>query len=401
MELWRYKAMDARGKVLRGRLEAGNPGDLEARLGRLGLDLITFSPARGASRLTGARRVRPAELVSFCLQLEHLLRAGVPIVDALTDLRDTVTERGFREILGALVEAIQGGQPLSRALEAHPQVFDGVFVSLVRAGEQSGRLPELLHRLVDNLKWQDEQAAQTRRLLLYPALVGSVVAAALAFLMLHVVPQLVGFLQNMGQSLPWQTRALIRTSEMLADHAGVLLLAGGAITLGIALARRHHPGFAHWVDARLLHLPMVGPLVQRLVISRVCGVIAVLYRAGIPVLDCLRSGEAVAGNRAIARAVREAARRIGEGGGLSASFLATELFPPLVIRMLRVGESTGALDDALENVTYFFTREARETVARLQTLIMPVLTVMLGGVVLWIVSAVLGPLYGLFTELDL
>lgn len=401
MEAWRYKAMDARGRVSRGRMEASNPGDLEARLGRLGLDLITFAPTRLHRGGFGRAPVRTSELVTFCFQLEQLLKAGVPMIEILVDLRDTVEERGFKAVLGALVEAIEGGQPLSEALSAHPDVFDSVFVSLVRAGEQSGRLPEILHRLIDNLKWQDEQAAQARRLLLYPALVGIVVTGALAFLMLHVVPQLVGFLQNMGQSLPLQTRALIHTSTFLASHSGKFAILLLALVIGIPILQRRHAGFALWLDARTLRLPIVGALLQRLIIARVCGVFAILYGAGIPILECLRSGEAVAGNRAIQRALHEASRRIADGGGISASFVATGLFPPLVIRMLRMGESTGALDQALENVTYFFTREARETVSRLQTLLLPVLTVLLGGVVLWIVSAVLGPLYELFTQIDL
>lgn len=401
MEAWRYKAMDARGRVSRGRMEASNPGDLEARLGRLGLDLITFSPARLHRGWPRRSVVRTADLVTLCFQLEQLLRAGVPMIEVLVDLRDTVEERGLKAVLAALVEAIEGGQTLSDALSAHPEVFDSVFVSLVRAGEQSGRLPEVLNRLVDNLKWQDEQATQARRLLLYPALVGVVVTGALAFLMLHVVPQLVGFLQNMGQTLPLQTRALIYTSTFLATHSGTLALTLLALGFGIVVLQRRHSGFALRLDAWKLRLPVIGPLLQRLIIGRVCGVFAILYGAGIPILECLRSGEAVAGNRAIRRALHEASRRIADGGGISASFVATGLFPPLVIRMLRMGESTGALDQALENVTYFFTREARETVSRLQTLLLPMLTVLLGLVVLWIVSAVLGPLYDLFTQIEL
>ncbi|MGD9604193.1 MAG: type II secretion system F family protein, partial [Gammaproteobacteria bacterium] len=132
---------------------------------------------------------------------------------------------------------------------------------------------------------------------------------------------------------------------------------------------------------------------------RVCSVFSIMYTSGITVLECLRSGEDVADNRAIRTALRDAGRMIADGGGISASFGATGLFPPLVVRMLRVGENTGALEDALSNVTYFFTRDVRDSVTRLQTLILPAVTVLLGAIVLWIMSSILGPIYDLFTEI--
>lgn len=401
MDAWRYKAMDRRGRVLRGRIEAANPADLEVRLGRTGLDLISYTAVRARSFAIPGRGIRVEELITFCFQLEQLIRAGVPIVEALGDLRDTVDHRRLREVASAMVESIEGGRNLSQAMEEFPGIFDAVFVSLVRAGEQSGRLPEVLQRVIENLKWQDEQAAYTRKLLLYPSLVAVVVGGAVLFLMLYVVPQLTSFLSTMGQALPWQTRALIATSALLGTFWPVLIalpfLAGGALLAAL----RVQPSLRRGLDALKLRVPLLGPLLRKIIITRVCSVFSIMYTSGITVLDCLRTGEDVAGNLAVRAALREAGRRIADGGGISASFAATGLFPPLVIRMLRVGENTGALEEALGNVTYFFTREVRESVTRLQTLIMPVLTVVLGIIVLWIMSAVLGPIYDLFTRIEI
>ena len=401
MEVFRYKAIDERGRMHRGRADAVNAADLETRLSRLGLDLIDFrelKSGRHDARRAGIHRI---DLITFCFHLEQLIRAGVPILEGLADLRDTVGNRRLREVTAALIESIEGGKNLSGAMADFPQVFDPVLVSLIRAGEQSGRLTDVLHKVIENLKWQDEQAALTRRLLMYPTVVGVVLTGTLLFMMLYVVPQLLNFLSNMGQALPRQTRALIAFSRFFSTYwylaLGLPLLAG----IGVWLAVRASPVFAQRVDAWKLRLPVLGPIVKKLIVTRVCNVFSIMYTSGITVLECIRAGEDVAGNRAIGRALRDAGRMIQDGGGISASFAATGLFPPLVVRMLRVGENAGALEEALDNVSYFFNRDVQESVNRLQSMLLPTMVIVLGAFMMWIVSAVFGPLYDLFTHIKI
>lgn len=399
MEVFRYKAMDPRGSVRRGRIEAINAADLEVRLSRMGLDLLSFATLRAHRPGAGRGSIRTADLITYCFHLDHLIRAGVPIIEGLGDLRDTLDDKRLKEVTAALIESIEGGRNLSGAMADFPGVFDPVFVSLVRAGEQSGRLPEVMQKIIENLKWQDEQASHTRKLLLYPALVSVVIIGVLLFLMIYVVPQLVSFLGTMGQDLPLQTRALIATSEFLSSWWFLVLGLPLAATIGVLTALRVNPRFAERMDGVKLRLPLLGPILKKIVVTRVCSVFSIMYTSGISVLECLRTGEDVAGNRAVRLALRDAGRMIADGGGISASFAATGLFPPLVVRMLRVGENTGALEDALNNVTYFFTRDVRESIARLQTLILPAVTILLGLIVLWIMSSILGPIYDLFTQI--
>ncbi len=399
MDAFRYKAMDQLGRVSRGRVEALNPADLEVRLSRMGLDLLNFSLQRSSRRAITRGGVRTVDLITFCFHLEHLVRAGVPIIEGLGDLRDTLDNRRLREVTSAMIEAIEGGQNLSGAMHDFPGVFDSVFVSLIRAGEQSGRLSEVMQKIIDNLKWQDEQASYTKKLLMYPAIVSVVIFGVLFFLMIYVVPQLVSFLSTMGQVLPLQTRALIATSTFLAHYWYVVVSLPPLLVTALMVALRVNPEFAQKVDAFKLRLPLIGPILKKIVVTRVCGVFSIMYTSGITVLECIRTGEEVADNRAIRVALRDAGRMIADGGGISASFAATGLFPPLVVRMLRVGENTGALEDALNNVTYFFTRDVRESVTKLQTLILPLVTILLGAIVLWIMSSILGPIYDLFTKI--
>ena len=400
MEAYRYKAINAQGRVSQGRVDAVNPADLETRLARMGLDLVNFRelPARGRN-ITG-RGIQRIDLITFCFHLEQLVRAGVPILEGLSDLRDTVDNRRLREVTAAMIEGIEGGKNLSQAMAEFPFVFSQVFVSLIRAGEESGQLTRVLAKIIENLKWQDEQAAYTKQLLLYPAVVTVFVGGAVFFLMLYVVPQLVSFLATMGQTLPLQTRALIATSNFLSHFWYVVLFAPLLAALGLFVAFKTKPRFAERIDELWLHLPLLGPVMKKLIVTRVCNVFSIMYSSGITVLDCVRAAENVSGNRAVATAMREAGRSIADGGGISRSFATTGLFPPLVVRMLRVGENTGALEVALDNVSYFYTRDVAESVKRLQTMIMPIVTMLLGAVLFWIIAAVLGPIYDVFTKIN-
>jgi type IV pilus assembly protein PilC len=399
MEVFRYKAINDQGRVFRGKVDAANPADLETRLSRMGLDLVNYTEVKSRQKNVTGRGIKRTDLITFCFHLEHLIRAGVPILDGLADLRDTIDNKRLREVTAAIIESIEGGKNLSGAMQDFPFVFNTVFVSLIRAGEQSGQLNNVLQKLIEDLKWQDEQAAQTKKLLVYPAIVSVIVTAVLFFLMLYVVPQLISFLATMGQELPLQTRALIWTSAFLKDYWYVVLATPLAVAFALWAAVNNNAAFAQRIDAWKLRLPIIGPILKKIIVTRVCNVFSIMYSSGITVLECIRTSEDVADNKAIRQAVRDAGRMIADGGGISASFASTGLFPPLVVRMLRVGENTGALEEALGNVSYFYTRDVRESIANLQAMILPGITVVLGALILWIMASVLGPIYDLFTQI--
>ena len=203
-----YRAMDDRGRMCRGRLEAADLAQLEVRLARMGLELISASEARARLRPRGVRVGRRG-LIHFCFQLEQLLSAGVPVLDALSDLRDSAATANLRALVADMKESIEAGKTLSGAMEELPQVFDAVLTGLVRAGESSGEVEAVLRNVTDNLKWQDEQAAKIRKLITYPVLAGGVLVVVTVFLMTGLVPQLVSFITMMGQELPTHNRALI------------------------------------------------------------------------------------------------------------------------------------------------------------------------------------------------
>ena len=400
MPVMQYKAMDERGKVALGRMEAVNEADLEMRLRRMGLDLINFSAARIKSGGTGSKVPR-REVISFCMQLEQLVSSGVPLVEGLQDLRDTVEDRKLRDIIAGIVESIEGGSTLSVAMEQYPQVFDNVFVNLIRAGEFSGQLGAVLKTLTESLKWQDEQASQMKKLLMYPLFVGSVVLLVVIFLMTYLVPQLTSFILMMGQELPLHTRVLIATSDFMVGYWYVVLGVPGVLFIIFMAVLNSSSELQLTVDGLKLKVWMIGPIFKKMILARFASYFALMYRSGITVLECIRICEGLVGNKAIEDALHRAGRQISEGASISAGFEYTGLFPPLVLRMLRVGETTGGLDEALLNISYFYDRDVSESIDKVQTMIGPAMTVVLGGILGWVIVSVLGPIYDMITKIDI
>ena len=395
-----YKAMDARGRRLSGQVDAANAADLESRLARLGLDLITFREARSGRTIVRSRgRVRRGDLVGFCFHMEQLLNAGVPVAEGLAALRDSVGNPRLREVLADMVERVEGGETLSGAMRSYPQVFGAVFVKLVRAGELSGRMGEIFGSLSEHLKWQNEQLALMRRLLTYPAISGAVVLLVVFFLMAHLVPQLVSFIEGMGLELPLHTRALIIVSDAIVAWWYLVLAAPVLALVLVLLLSRTSPAFAQAVDAMKLRVWLVGPIMKKVIIARFTGSFALLYESGITVLECVRICEGLTGNRAVEDAACRARKKIADGASISAGFEATGLFSPLVLRMLRLGESTGRLDAALLNVTEYYNREVTESIERSQELLGPAISLVLGAVLFWVIFSVLGPIYDIIAEI--
>ncbi|HKW38705.1 MAG TPA: type II secretion system F family protein [Burkholderiales bacterium] len=399
MALFTYKAIDTRGKTMLGQIEAVNLVDLEQRLKRMGLDLIRGGPTRRGAAWLRVGSIKRSELINFCFHMEQLTGAGVPLIESLIDLRDSIENARFREVISGVIESIQGGLRLSQALGQYPQIFTAVFTSLVRAGEDTGKLPAVLKSLVESLKWEDELAEHMKKLIMYPAFVGTIVVIVTLFLMVYLVPQMVSFIRNMGQQIPLQTRILIEVSSFLVSYWWAVLATPLIVIAGVGMAARTNPTVRYHLDRLKLALPVSGEILRKIILSRFASIFALMYASGITILEAIRSSEETAGNMVIQEGLKLAGQQIGEGKNVTAAFQEVGLFPPLVVRMLRVGESTGALDTALLNVSYFYNREVRESISKIQVLIEPALTVFLGIILGWVMLSVLGPIYDVITKL--
>ncbi|MCG8379104.1 MAG: type II secretion system F family protein [Proteobacteria bacterium] len=401
MEFYQYKAIDEQGRIHNGQVDAVNIADLEMRLRKLGLDLVNYKEVKSsAQRVTGSG-VKRRDLITFCFHLEQTSRAGVPILDSLQDLRDSADNPRLAEVVNAMIEAIEGGKTLSEAMMDFEVVFGNIFTNLVKAGEQSGEISQVFEKLGENLKWQDEQAAQTKKLLMYPAFVGTVVGAVVFFLMTYLVPELLKFVKTMGQELPAHTKALIVVSNIFVNYWYILLLLPIVIILGIYIGIKVSPRFHLMYDELKLKVPVIGPILKKIILTRLSSFFAIMYASGITIIECIRTGEEIAGNKSVELAMRQVGQQIADGMTLSDSFESTKLFPPLVLRMIRVGENTGALQDALLNISYFYSRDIKESIERLQAMIEPGMTMILGSIIAWVMFSVLGPIYDLITKVKI
>lgn len=400
MSSFQYKAVDRAGRPARGTLDAVNEVDLELRLRRMGLDLITYRQVdESASTFAARGRITRQDLINFCFDMEQMNRSGIPLIDGLRDLRDTIDSPRFREVLTAMTEDMEGGKVLSQCMAAHPEAFDNVFVSLVKAGEQTGRMAEVFENLGASLKWQDELASQTKRLLIYPAMVLAVVIAVIMFLLVFLVPQVVGLLKTMGIAVPVQTKVLIFASDIVLGYWPVVVGLPAVIAAGVVIAVRRNPVAAYMWDYAKLRVPVTGPILQKIILARFANFFALMYQSGITVLDALKTCEAIVDNRVIADGVMRAGQQISAGENLTEAFRNLGMFPPLVVRMLHVGENTGALDTALNNINYFYTRDVRESVDKLLKLLEPSLTLGLGVILALIMWSVLSPVYDILGKM--
>ena len=397
MPLFAYKAMDAQGHMRQGQMDAVNETDLEMRLRRMELDFIKGTPQRQRSLFVG--QIPRHELINFCFHLEQLVRVGVPILEGLADLRDSVEHPRFREVLAAMIESIEGGKTLSQAMEEHPSAWDEVFLSLIRAGEVSGKLAEVLKSLFESLKWQDELAAHTKKLMMYPAFMGAIVTGVFFFMMIYLVPKLTGFIKSVGQEIPTHTRILIAVSDIFVHYWYLVLTLPALLVLAFIMRLKTDARLRYRFDAFKLNIPVLGDILRKITLSRFASTFALMYASGIGIIDTIHTTERVVGNAYIRDGIQRAATLIEEGQNVTLAFQSVGLFPPLVIRMLRVGENTGALDSALSNVAYFFNRDVKESIERLQTMIEPLMTIIVGVMLGWIMLSVLGPIYDIITKL--
>ncbi|MBF0427902.1 MAG: type II secretion system F family protein [Magnetococcales bacterium] len=400
MPKYHYKSTNNSGKIQKGVMDAANLDDLELRLDRLGLMLISHKLLKGnqGQGFFKGRGITRKEIILFCFHMEQLTRAGVPILKGLSDFRDAVDNPRFKAVAVSLVEDVQSGKTLSDALAGHPHIFNAIFVQLVLMGERTGQLEEIFLDLASSLKWEDELAAQTKKVMMYPSVVSVVVIALVFFMMIFLVPQLMAFILEMGQTPPIHTLALIATSNFIVEWWPVLITMPISLFITIKFLTRTSKAARRKVDDLTLKIWLFGPLLRKIILVRFSNAFALMYKSGITVLEALRICEGLSSNLVIQEALQRVQELVAEGKEISGSFAQVKLFPPLVLSMLQVGEATGGLDRSMKNVSYFFDREVKDTVGKMETMIEPALTVILGGIMGWVILSVLGPVYDLIAK---
>ena len=392
MPVFRYEAARADGHIERGECEADGPRAARALLRERGLAALSVEAVSGQeTQARRAGRVAPAALALATRQLASLLGAGLPLDEALAAVADQCETPGQREVWRAVRADVLAGQGLARALEAHPRSFPRLYCATVAAGEQAGSFAAVLDRLAQYL--EDGRALRARLLAaaLYPAVVTVLAAAIVLFLVTYVVPQVVQVFEHTRQSLPWPTRALLTVSAAARVGGPVLLIVLAAgFPAARALVRR--PAVRRLLDGRLLRMPVLGRLMRGLDAARYASTLAMLSEAGVPMLRALAAAEATMSNTVLREAARRTQEAVREGAPLGRALSAGKVFPPVLVRLVDVGEATGRLPAMLQHAARHLSAEVERRATAAAALLEPLLILAMGAVVLAIVTAVMMPI---------
>ena len=391
MGAFRFEAVDAQGRLRQGLLEADDARAVRDRLRADGLvpTLVDPAPARG-SPLHDARLAAPA-LALLTRQLATLVQSGMPLDHALAAVADQADQPSVTRVVLALRTHVIAGESLPAAMGCYRRTFAPLYVGLVGAGTETGRLPEVLARLADYLDARLALREKFTVALIYPALVTIIAVGVIAVLVTYVVPQVVSVYQQSRQTLPLLTRALISASGFLRETAWLWLGAAVAAAVGIAFALKRERARARF-HALVLRTTGVGRLAASLDTARYASTLAILVGSGAPLLRSLDAASDVVRMIPLARAARAAAGLVREGVSLSRALRAQNAFPPVLVHLVANGEGSGALAPMLERAAAELTREAERRLAWVAALIQPTLIVAMGAIVLVLVLAVMLPI---------
>lgn len=404
MAKYNYRALNKNGRPVRGTLTAANEVDLFQQLQAGGFELIDckeIGVKSGKFHILGRGGVQTRDKIQLFVHLEQLQKAGVPLLDGLADIRDTTDSPKLRDIMTELHREVSEGASLSEAMERHPAVFPPIFVSLIAAGEETGNLMNSFSQVVHHLKWTDAMNTKVKKATRYPKILIGVVVIVIGIMMTQVVPQVTEFLGEIGQELPPVTLALIATSKFFVNYFLYILVGMVAVYAGIKTARGVSGTFRYYTDYIALRVPVIGPLIQKISLSRFCQTFGVLFTSGLEVLKCLDAAANTANNAVIREALYNVREQVKEGNPISKSLETTGEFPSMVVRMVKIGEESGNLTGVLNQVAEFYDQDVNESVDAMIQMIEPALTVILGGMMLWIAAGVFGPIYGSFENMGI
>lgn len=393
MPVYGYTFRDASGAVQKGTAEADTEEILRKRFEEQGFQIMEVEVLR--ARRTKARsygRVKLTRLAVFCRQFSTMVDAGVSLVRCLDVLGQQTEDPKLRKILADVGERVEGGESLSRALQRHPKAFNNLFVGLVRAGEIGGVLEETLQRISHFLEKDVELRRKIRAALTYPILVMVFAVAIVIFLVSYIVPQFIAVFEDLGiKTFPAPTRILMDISNFITTkwHFGLI----GLIIFLIVWKAFANTHFGRRVIDRMkLYIPVFGKLHHKICLARFSRTLGTLLTSGVPILQAMETVAGTVGNHILADAVLEARARIREGDRIGDPLEASGQFPPMVVHMVTVGEESGSLDYMLQKIADFYEGEVESTLASLTAALEPVLIILLGFIVGFIVVSMFLPL---------
>jgi type IV pilus assembly protein PilC len=394
---YRCRLGTAAGQVIEGIYVAPSEAHLRRELEDKGLHVLALTPRGGVQGFSiGRRKIRRDEFLIFNQELATLLKAGMPLVQSLDILRQRLTNPVFKAVLDDVHEKVRGGSALSDAFGAHAELFPGVYTASLVAGERSGSLDQVLRRYVSYSKVLDTVRKKTFSAMLYPAILSALAVTLVAIIVVKVVPAFAGFYASFDQELPLITRIIVAISDVVRSNLLLITLAliGGLVAFFTWVRQ---PGQRARFDRLVLHLPFVGPIAHKFATSQIARTLAALVGGGIPLVNALDTAATSTGNRFLGSELRIVAEKVREGKGFAATLLERRVMPDVAIKMVEVGESTGALQEMLTSLADFYDEDVETEVGRFVTLVEPTMLVFMGVVIAGVVLALYMPIFQLST----
>ena len=396
MPQYKYAVKTADGKERSGTISAPSRDDATGELRRQGLTVVSMTEqkSRAARSLFGGEpraRVRGDDLAVFTRQLATMISAGIPLVESMEILEEQAEDPGFKLVCGRIIESVRSGTDFSEALSKYPKIFTRIYVSMVRAGEASGALDTILVRLAQYMESTEALRREIKSAMTYPVVSLVLILLIVGGLLVGIVPKFESIFVTLGVDLPAPTKILLAVSRFLSGN--ILYILGGiaAMVTSFILWKKSPAGEKqwHWV---LLKVPIFGPLMRKVAISRFARTFATLIQSGVPILGALEIVSVTTGNRIIEDAVTAAKESVKKGETLGEPLGRSGVFPPMVTRMISIGERSGALEQLLEKISEFYDQQVKTTVEALTSLIEPLLIAVMGALVGGIVLSIFLPI---------
>ncbi|MBK8096466.1 MAG: type II secretion system F family protein [Planctomycetes bacterium] len=410
---FKYEARDASGKLVKGTVSAESQSDVVADLRKRNLTPVEIkrsggamfggggkaATGKGGKKLATRSSVKKGELEVFTRQLATMLGAGIPMLEALEILADQAESPGFAFCLNKVVDDIRSGSDLSKSMEPHKRVFSHIYVSMIRAGEVSGQIDTILSRLAEYLEASAHLRQEIKSAMTYPVISLVLVIGIASFLMIGIVPSFKPVFDSLEVELPGLTVAIMDVAFFMRDYWYLMFGGMAAAFFGIKLFTATPRG-AFVKDALFLRMPVFGILFKKVALSRFARTFSTLVKSGVPILGAMEIVSDTAGNLVISRIVDTARDSVKNGDSLSEPFTRSTVFPPMVVKMMAIGERSGALDSLLEKIAEFYDQQVEAEVKGLTSMIEPIMIAIMGIVVGGIVLAVFLPIFKLQEKLS-
>lgn len=397
MQHYNYKAINEDGSYVNGKIPAENPADLATILRTSHLELVSYKREKPQSSIF-LNKIKPTDLIAIFVHLEQLEKAGVSIIESISDLKETADSAKVKNLMHEIHESIKNGNLFSESLAKHPDIFSQTYIGLIAMGEKTGNLANSFASIIEDVKWNMEIKRKTKKATRGPLFGIFMIFVVMGIMTSVVVPKVTAFLMTQDIKLPATTTSLIAFSNFFKKDWYIIIFSIPTLWVILKILKRS-PEIAMKIDDIKLKIPVIGPIIRKIESAKFCQFFAMTFKSGLGILECLDSSSEVIKNIAIKRSVLVVKQQVSDGKSLAASIAMTGYFPNLVVRMFKIGEESGNMENALQNIKFFYDREINDSIDKLVSMIQPALTIVMGSMIAWITIAVFGPIYGTFAKM--